>query len=139
MHLTLANDSEKLGEFLDGIEGSPVISEPGIGDGVVFPLRLVLEELLTNIIKYGYDDRNRHEIEIDMNPSGKGISVRIADDGHPFNPLTEAHKTEIVDSLENQEIGGLGIHLVKQMARNLSYHRQAEKNIFEFWIGEDAL
>ena len=137
MHLMLANDPDKLGDFLDGIETSSAI--PEIGSGIIFPLRLVLEELLTNIIKYGYDDNGHHEIGIDMKPEDNGVSVRISDDGHPFNPLTQAHKTEIADALEDQKVGGLGIHLVKQMAKNLNYHRQGNKNIFEFWIGEDAL
>jgi len=138
MQFVLTNDAAALNDFFDRVERA--FSDRELSCELFFSLRLALEELLTNIIKYGYDDASEHMIRVDISagPEG-GANVRIADDGHPFDPLTQAKKTEIADSLEDQQIGGLGIFLVKEMARNLRYRRENNQNIVEFWIGEDAL
>jgi len=97
-------------------------------------LELSLDELLTNIISYGYADSETHEINIDMyledNSRGDGnaIVLKITDDGVEFNPLKKK-EVNIDIPLEDKQIGGLGIHLVKRLMNELFYERADNKNI----------
>ena len=54
--------------------------------------------------------------------------MTITDDGMPFNPLSaEAPDTDL--SLEDREIGGLGIHLVRNLIDDVTYNRRIDKNV----------
>jgi anti-sigma regulatory factor (Ser/Thr protein kinase) len=46
----------------------------------------------------------------------------------PFNPLDEATPDTNL-SIEDRQIGGLGIHLVINMVDDISYRRTADKNV----------
>ncbi len=89
---------------------------------------LVFDELLSNVISYAYRDEGEHEISIRIGFSGDRLSVAITDDGVPFNPLT-AKVPDTSLSLEDREIGGLGIHLVRNLIDDISYHRRIDKNV----------
>ncbi len=101
-----------------------------------YALRLALEEMISNVIKYGYEDRDVHEIGVDLDFRSDAVRVRLTDDGRAFNPLTEAKKTRTAADLSEQGIGGLGVFLVRQLAGDLKYRREADRNILEFTIGE---
>ena len=89
---------------------------------------LVFDEILTNIISYAYADQNDHRIELKLQLTDKHLKITISDDGMPFNPFTvDTPDTSL--SLEEREIGGLGIHLVKNVMDEVSYQRRIEKNV----------
>ena len=89
---------------------------------------VVFDELLNNIISYAYPDEDEHEIEIRIELSGNDLVITIADDGIPFNPF-QKEDPNIKLSIEDREIGGLGIHLVRQMTDKVSYQRKIDKNV----------
>jgi anti-sigma regulatory factor (Ser/Thr protein kinase) len=91
-------------------------------------LNLVLEELITNTIFYGYEDQNEHFIQIEISIENQVITMRITDDGKEFNPLLMA-EPDIELSVEERKIGGLGIHFVRKLMDEVTYSRCAEKNI----------
>src|SRR6266498_2918337 len=76
---------------------------------------LAIEELATNCIKYGYDDADEHVIEVTLSLSDGALVLTVTDDGHRFNPL-EVAAPDITLPLDERPIGGLGIHLLRQMA-----------------------
>ena len=88
---------------------------------------LAIEELVTNCIKYGYDDSAEHIIEIELKLSEAQLEIIVTDDGHPFNPL---HLPEPDTSLplEERPIGGLGIHLLRKMSDAMDYTRTEGRN-----------
>ena len=95
---------------------------------IPLPLGLQGDELLTNIISYAYRDDKEHEIGIKVELSSDRLKVSMVDDGIPFNPLgIEKPDTEL--PLEEREIGGLGIHLVRNMMDKVSYRRRIDKNV----------
>jgi len=95
---------------------------------LVFEINLALEEILTNVISYGYDDSNEHEILIRLSCKGGEITAEVEDDGRPFNPL-EAAEPDTDKPLEERPVGGLGIHLVRKFMDDVEYKRQQGKNL----------
>lgn len=95
---------------------------------LIFNLNLVLEEILSNIIFYGYDDSAAHTIELNIGLEGEIIEIEIIDDAKPFNPL-DRPDPDISQSLESRKIGGLGIYLVKKIMDDANYIRKNDKNI----------
>jgi sigma-B regulation protein RsbU (phosphoserine phosphatase) len=91
-------------------------------------LKIVFDEILNNIISYGYTDEDSHQIEIEVDPIPEGIVVRITDDGIPFNPL-EREKPSTDLPIDDREIGGLGVHLVMGMVDELIYERRDDLNV----------
>lgn len=91
-------------------------------------INLVFDELLNNIMTYAYQDEVEHDIEVKWELSGDRLTVTIADDGIPFNPFgTETPDTAL--SLEEREVGGLGIHLVRNVMDKVLYQRHIDKNV----------
>jgi anti-sigma regulatory factor (Ser/Thr protein kinase) len=88
----------------------------------------VLEEIITNVISYGYKDGLGHEISVRLSWKDPNIKVEVEDDGRPFNPL-EAPPPDMVKPLAERNVGGLGIHLVREMMDELEYRRESDKNI----------
>ena len=95
---------------------------------IVGTMQIVFEELLSNIINYSYRDEERHEIVIKVQVFADHLRVIIIDDGMPFNPL-DAETPDTTLSLEEREIGGLGIHMVRTMMDSISYERDVNKNV----------
>lgn len=95
---------------------------------VVFDLTLSLDELLTNIISYAYEDQAEHFIDLEFKLVKNWLCIIIKDDGKEFNPLEQDDPDFDLD-LEDMEIGGLGIHLVKIKMDEVFYKRQNNYNI----------
>ncbi len=112
----------------------PTVEEFGVEHGlpmkIVFHLTLCLDELITNIISYGYADFDEHPIDVTIALDSDIITVRIEDDSEPFNIL-EAPDPELDVPLEERKrpIGGMGIHLVKNMMDDINYRREKNRNV----------
>ena len=100
---------------------------------VAYKAHLALEEMCTNVIKYGYDDKEKHEILIFLSQQPHRLSIRIEDDGHEYNPLATA-APDLDKPLAERPIGGLGIHLVKKSMSAIEYHRENGRNILEMHL-----
>ena len=99
-----------------------------IASNVVYKVNLVIEEMITNIIKYSYDDKNLHEINIYIKIDPDQIYIKLIDDGKEFD-ATLSPDPEINVPVEEMKIGGLGIHIVKHITEDIKYHRDEGKNI----------
>jgi serine/threonine-protein kinase RsbW len=95
---------------------------------VIHSMNLALEELVTNIISYGYDDEHEHVIGIELALQPDSLRARIEDDGTPFNPM-ESRRPDIDLPLEERPIGGLGILLVSRLMDEIAYERRDGKNV----------
>jgi len=87
---------------------------------LLYTIQLIVEELVTNTIKYGKCADGNEIIKIEIIIDENSTTLIIADNTEAFNPL-EAEEPDIDLSVEEREIGGLGLVLVKQKARSLSY------------------
>ncbi|MCK9414292.1 MAG: ATP-binding protein [Prolixibacteraceae bacterium] len=102
--------------------------EWALNERLVNSLNLVLEEALSNIILYGYNDELRHTIEIYFKNLGDEIFISIVDDGMAYNP-TLRPDPDISLSVEDRPVGGLGVFLIKKLMDSAEYLREGNKNI----------
>ena len=91
-------------------------------------LNLALEEAVTNVIDYAYPERTEGEVLIDAAVTDKALTFTITDNGKPFDP-TARPEVDINAGVEDRPIGGLGIHLVRQIMDEVRYERRGEKNV----------
>ena len=95
--------------------------------------QLAVEELGTNIIKYGYDDRHEHVIRLSAVPENDVFRICLEDDGHPFNPcLTPEPDPNL--SLEERTPGGWGLSLVRRMLAGMEYERHGDRNVLHVLV-----
>lgn len=99
----------------------------------LFNVQLVVEEVVVNIISYGYPQKEGNKtIDIDcfVDREHEQLTVRISDAGIAFNPLTAS--AEIPDlPLEQRKVGGLGIPLIRRLSDHCTYRREEGRNILE--------
>jgi anti-sigma regulatory factor (Ser/Thr protein kinase) len=93
----------------------------------LFETNIALEELLTNIILYGYEDDREHDITLRLSDDAEELAVELEDEGRAFNPLDNPDP-DVTLSLEEREVGGLGIFLVRKFMTDLVYQRTEGKN-----------
>ena len=91
-------------------------------------INLVLDELVTNIIDYGFDDTGRHEIRVTMAVEGGTLTIEVEDDARAFDPLAAA-PPDLTLALEDRPVGGLGIHIVRTVMDTVEYQRRDGHNI----------
>jgi sigma-B regulation protein RsbU (phosphoserine phosphatase) len=99
----------------------------GIPMSISLKINMVFDELLNNIISYGYGDDEQHTIEVILECAGQRLSISISDDGVPFNPFTREDPDTTL-ALEDRDIGGLGILLVKNVMDETIYQRRHNIN-----------
>jgi anti-sigma regulatory factor (Ser/Thr protein kinase) len=99
----------------------------GLPAQLVFDINVVLDELLSNIINYGYDDNARHEIGITLMASDTAVEISIEDDGKAFDPLA-APEPDLTLPLAKRPIGGLGLHFVRKLMDDVKYTRKSNRN-----------
>ena len=104
------------------------LEEHGASQSAIFACSLALEELVTNIIKYGYDDDQEHQIDIELRVGDTDFELQITDDGHEFDPF-QAPEPDINAPLEERSIGGLGLYFVRNLMDRYQYSRLDGKNI----------
>jgi anti-anti-sigma factor len=91
-------------------------------------VNVALDELLNNTISYGFAGRQGGEVIIAVELRTDRLSVTLSDDGEPFNPFSVAAPDTALP-VEGRRMGGLGIHLVRRMMDEVSYHRRADRNV----------
>ena len=99
----------------------------GLQQKCILEINMGLDELFTNIVSYGYKDNREHQIKFSLARHDDALVVQVEDDGIPFNPL-HAQKHEAPADLDSINIGGLGIHLIKNMVDDVNYKRSDGKN-----------
>jgi serine/threonine-protein kinase RsbW len=120
-----ANQLESLSGVIE--EAVRFLEERGVQARTVHVAHLAIEEMATNILKYGYDDTALHQILLRVQMDPGALLVVIEDDGHEFNPL-ETPQPDLQLPPEQREPGGLGIHLVRSLAAQMHYQRCGGRN-----------
>lgn len=122
----LANRLEEIGRLATIVETFGATH--GLSEGVIFALNLSLDEVVTNVISYAFADVQEHAIEVRLSLDAGILRAEVIDDGQPFNPI-EVPPPDLDAPIEERRIGGLGVHIVREMMDELEYRREGGRNV----------
>ena len=125
-NLELSNRLSDLPAALDELES--LLSSEQLPLETIRELRLVAEEVISNIIRYAFKGGEEQRIEVILSCDGQEVRLELRDQGMPFNPL-EAPEPDLDAPLETRPEGGLGIHLMRKLTDEMSYVRQGGRNV----------
>ena len=107
---------------------SDCAEERGLTGKRLFQVQLALEEALVNIVNYAYP-KETGEVEVRCGNDTEGsLVLTILDSGIPFD-IRKLPAPDVTASVEEREIGGLGVFFMHKMADKISYRRDGEQNI----------
>ena len=109
----------------------------GLTDERLFNLDLCLSELLANIAEHSYRG-DGGEIGLDLLLDGDSTTLTVIDNGPPFDPLAY-RQPDAPASIDEAPVGGLGLHLVRQLADAVNYERVDSRNRVKVHIGEQPI
>ncbi len=133
IRMEIQSDLPAMDRALDALDGW--MEEVGASPALAYKARLVLEELGTNVVKYGYEHEAGHFFHVEMQLGPPAMMI-IEDYGTPFDPTQEAPEVNIDATAEERSIGGLGLHMVKQMTAGMEYRRESGRNILRITFKE---
>ncbi len=124
-HLTLPNDVQEvpqLNAFVD-----EVCETAGLDMSTTMKINLAIEEAVVNVMNYAYHN-GKGDVDIDAQINDEHLKFVIIDSGTPFDPTVKA-EVDTTLSAEQRSIGGLGIHLIRQIMDTINYERVDNKNL----------
>ncbi|WP_157212119.1 ATP-binding protein [Desulfomonile tiedjei] len=131
IHFSLANNFDELTRLMSSAED--FLRSRQIPERTIYCVNLILEEVVTNVIKYAFKDEWAHEIQLMLSLQESEVTIRCEDDGCAFDPLS-LPPPQLHDSIMDCTEGGLGIYLVRQTAHSMNYLRENGKNILTITI-----
>ena len=126
VRIELGNDLDEMANVMTAL--AEFSAGAGLDEEVAQAAELVLDELLNNIISHAYLDAGQHTIVVEMCVAENALQIVVSDDGIPFNPFTQ-NDPDLKSSLEEREVGGVGVFLVKKFMDECSYQRLENRNI----------
>ena len=124
-NLVIRNDMAELAQLSEALER--IGAEHGIDPKSLTQLQVALEEMVSNVIRYGWPEQGTHHIEVLITVGTDEVKIEIADDGRLFNPL-HASSPERPLPGQRPQPGGVGIHMVKQLVDTIQFARIEERN-----------
>jgi anti-sigma regulatory factor (Ser/Thr protein kinase) len=101
--------------------------EHDLSPELVFDIYVVLDEVLSNILKYGYTDDAAHEIHVTLAATDTTVEIGIEDDGRVYDPFAIAAPDPSLP-LAERPLGGLGLHFVRNLMDDVKYERENNHN-----------
>lgn len=125
VELRIPNRLEALADVKAAWDG--LVARQRIGAELATDMRIALDEVLSNLIHYAFPEHGTHAISVRLCAGATRMEACVVDDGVAFDPL--AAPEPVLDApVEAWPIGGLGIHLVRQLMTEVSYERRANQN-----------
>ncbi|HOT76691.1 MAG TPA: ATP-binding protein [Candidatus Wallbacteria bacterium] len=123
--IRVANNQTELDKIVDFVETTG--GEWSFNARLSGEINLMLEELFINTVSYGYPDQSEGSVEIKLSVSDGELAIEFSDDGEEFDPLSIAAADTGLDIM-HRKIGGLGMHLIRQISDSVEYKRNGNFN-----------
>ncbi|WP_016950028.1 SpoIIE family protein phosphatase [Anabaena sp. PCC 7108] len=126
-NLTLNSELTELEEVKQKL--SEILQAASLTVELIEDAQLIVEEVLVNIIEYGYENRSDGYIDLRIEINNQQLMMTFKDSGKPFNPLTDIASPDIMMDDEERSLGGFGFFLVQELAEQVDYVYLHGKNI----------
>lgn len=103
-------------------------SQVGFSSFQLYQIELASEEAIVNVIEHSYHQENG-EVVITIAIDPGQIQIEMADHGKMFNPLIHYHQKNKTDSIDEKELGGLGLGYIHKCMDEIRYHRKNDRNV----------
>ena len=127
--MRIANTLDELDAVREWVEAFG--ADHGLPPRTLTGLLVSFDEVLNNLISYGYADEARHEIVLCIALEDDAVTAEVQDDAIPFDPLA-APAPDLSGGVAERPVGGLGIHLLKKLNDEVTYRREANQNRLTF-------
>lgn len=124
-HLVLHNDIQQIPQLAKFVEA--IAQEKQLSQSMAMGINLALEEAVSNVILYAYPKETDGLVDVEAYLRKSSLEFIIVDSGIPFDP-TAAPEVNLDAPAEDRPIGGLGIHLVRELMDSVNYERKDNKN-----------
>jgi len=123
--VTIRNDLAEIAALRDAVDRVGVKSR--IPSAALNDLQIVLDEIVSNVIKYAWPAGGVHEVRVRLTVDGGAIEAEVIDDGQPYDPR-EAPAPMPATPGRRPRPGGLGVHIAKQLVDGFDYERKEPHN-----------
>ena len=122
---------------MDGIQGATAFAESfcqrqGVAAEDALRLGLIIEELFTNTVTHGHGGDSDAVISLGLSLTGQEATLILVyeDQAPPFDPVQHLSQTPaaLETPVDQRPVGGLGVHLVAQLAHSMAYSRSGNVN-----------
>ncbi|MBR6893843.1 MAG: SpoIIE family protein phosphatase [Bacteroidaceae bacterium] len=124
--IVLNNDIQEVPQLAAFVD--EVCEAVGFNPAVTMQMNLALEEAVVNVMNYAYPPGIRGKVTIDASANDVRLKFTIIDSGRPFDPTVQAD-VDTTLSVKERPIGGLGIHIVRQIMDSINYERIDGQNV----------
>ena len=124
--LHFANNAEEAPRVARRVEH--FLHEKHIPQSTINKILLCVDELVTNIIAHAYIDTQEHAVSLEIRVFPEHLELELRDDGRAFNPTVQT-RPNLITSIEDRVVGGLGIHLVITIMDKVEYEREGDYNV----------
>ena len=124
--IVLNNDIQEVPQLVAFVD--EVCEAVGFNPAVTMQMNLALEEAVVNVMNYAYPPDIRGKVTIDASANDVRLKFTIIDSGRPFDPTVQAD-VDTTLSVKERPIGGLGIHIVRQIMDSINYERIDGQNV----------
>jgi anti-sigma regulatory factor (Ser/Thr protein kinase) len=123
---TVAPDLSAIPPLIEWVEER--CREAGLSGELAFKLMLAIEEAVTNVVSYAFAEMPPpHRIQVRLDIDNGHCTAEMVDNGRPFDP-SAAPPPDLTGPIEERDPGGLGIHLIRNMADRVEYRREDGQN-----------
>ncbi len=125
LRLELAPQLSEIARMVEALEA--YAERTGLPTETAYQVTLVLDELVANIVSYGVAPGETRPIGLSLSYTGGVLEIVLSDPGKPFDPRSvPAPDTEV--SLEDRQIGGLGVHIARSFMDSLDWRYDGGRN-----------
>jgi anti-sigma regulatory factor (Ser/Thr protein kinase) len=121
----LSNKLTELEKLMGGV--TAWCQQHSISEETVYEVNLIVDEVVSNIIRHGFNDDKEHTIKFGLSLENDDLVMKVEDEGLHFNPLI-IPPPDISRPMQERQPGGLGIFIVKKLTHDVQYRREGGRN-----------
>lgn len=127
--ITLDNDTQEVPQLNNFV--NEICKSAGLDEISSSQITVAIEEAVVNTMSYAYPVGTHGSVKIEVTATKESLEFTITDSGIPFDPTAQEDADTTLPA-NKRRIGGLGIHIVRQVMDSIHYERMGNSNVLTF-------